>query len=492
LPERYEVIRRLAIGGMASVWCAHDRALDRNVAIKVMSARFAHHEAAVRRFKREARAAARLSGHPNVVTIYDVGHTSPSDEAPAGRAFMVMEHLVGGTVADALRLGVVAQPQAVRWLHEAAAALDYAHAEGVLHRDVKPGNMLLDRERVLHLADFGIARVPTEDTLTSAGEVFGTASYLAPERALGHHATDASDRYSLAVAAYELLVGERPFSAEHYAAMARQHVEEEPPPASVRNPALPRAVDAVLARGLAKRPQQRWPTAQAFAEAIKQALGEASGRATPPTFVHLRRQPRPRRRASALAALAAAAFGVGIAAGASQPDHTRTPHAAALAQRPRSHASVSARRVAPRPRPHRRVPPAGKSGVSATRAAASTPPPRADMLEARGHELMLEGRYSAAIAVLHGAVAAASPSSLTYAYALYDLGRSLRLSGDPRAAIPILWRRMQIPNQTDVVRAELQLALQEVGARERASGGAAPASPKHAHKHHGRDGDHGD
>src|SRR5690349_15489411 len=277
LPERYEPMRHIATGGMASVWCARDHALGRNVAIKVLAERFAYDEGAMERFMREARAAARLSGHPNVVMIYDVGETGADDAEPS-RAFIVMEYLAGGTVADALRVDSVRRVHAVKWVHEAASALDYAHSRGVLHRDIKPANLLLDRDRVLHVADFGIARLGTEDTMTATGQVLGTASYLAPERAMGRPATDASDRYSLAVAAYELLVGERPFTASHFAVQARQHVEDEPPAASERNRALPPAVDAVLARGMAKRPEQRWPTAQDFAQALEAALTEPATR----------------------------------------------------------------------------------------------------------------------------------------------------------------------------------------------------------------------
>ena len=128
------------------------------------------------------------------------------------------------------------------------------------------------------MGDFGIARLGTEDTITGTGQVLGTASYLAPERALGRPATDASDRYSLAVVAYELLVGERPFTSSHFAVQARQHVEEEPPAASSRNRALPPTVDAVLARGMAKRPEERWPSAHEFAQALEAALREPTAR----------------------------------------------------------------------------------------------------------------------------------------------------------------------------------------------------------------------
>jgi eukaryotic-like serine/threonine-protein kinase len=266
LPERYELRRHIASGGMASVWCAEDRLLDRTVAIKILAERFAHDQLAVRRFKREARAAARVCGHNHVVTVFDVGDTEPAPgeggRGPVeGRAFIVMEYLAGGTVADAIRVGAVRRHEALRWLGEAASALDHAHGCGIVHRDIKPANFLLDRSRVLHVADFGIARLASEDTITSSDQLFGTAAYLAPEQALGRPATSASDRYALAVAAFELLVGERPFGATHFAAQARQHVEDAPPSASEHNHSLPAAVDPILQRGMAKQADGRFESA---------------------------------------------------------------------------------------------------------------------------------------------------------------------------------------------------------------------------------------
>src|SRR5437763_6156899 len=150
-PGRYELVRRIARGGMATVWCARDRMLERKVAIKVLASPYAHDELAVRRFKREARTAARLSAHRNVVTIFDVGQGSPADEAPFGQPFIVMEYLAGGTVADAVRVGEVDLAGAIRWLRDGAGALDYAHARDVVPRDVKLSNFLLDGDRVLHV-----------------------------------------------------------------------------------------------------------------------------------------------------------------------------------------------------------------------------------------------------------------------------------------------------------------------------------------------------
>ena len=184
---------------MASVWEAHDEVLDRAVAVKLLASHLSEDDRARQRFQREARAAAAVSNHPNVVTIYDVGEHD-------GRTFMVMELLTGGTVADKLRAGDRISPRtAMRWLRDAASALDAAHAADVVHRDVKPANMLLDDGGRLAIADFGIARLALEDQLTATGTVLGTAAYISPEQAVGDPATAASDRYALAVVAYELL-----------------------------------------------------------------------------------------------------------------------------------------------------------------------------------------------------------------------------------------------------------------------------------------------
>src|SRR5262245_27369286 len=199
---------------MASVWEAHDELLDRDVAVKVLASHLSQDDRARRRFQREARAVAGLSSHPHVVTIYDVGEHD-------GRSFIVMELLSGGSIADRIRgRQAIAYGQAVQWLGEAGQALDAAHEAEVVHRDVKPGNMLLDQRGRLALADFGIARLAWEDQLTLTGQVLGTAAYISPEQAMGDPATPASDRYSLAVVAFELLTGSRPFQAEHFAAQA--------------------------------------------------------------------------------------------------------------------------------------------------------------------------------------------------------------------------------------------------------------------------------
>src|SRR4051812_11037362 len=284
LPDRYRVVRHLANGGMASVWEAHDELLDRPVAIKVLASHLGEDDRARRRFAREARTAAGLSSHPHVVTIYDVGEFD-------GKSFIVMELLRGGTVADKLRSGEdIPHRLALRWLEEAGSALDAAHEAGIVHRDVKPANMLLDERGRLALADFGIARLGLEDQITQTGQVLGTAAYISPEQAMGHPSTPASDRYALAVVAYELLTGVKPFRAENFAAQARAHVDDPPPAASERDPELPRAVDRVLARGMAKAPGDRPPSAGAFVEDLEDALAE---RGEEPTMVAAPTRPLP-------------------------------------------------------------------------------------------------------------------------------------------------------------------------------------------------------
>jgi serine/threonine protein kinase len=475
LPERYEIRRHIANGGMAAVWCAEDLVLGRTVAIKVLVERFAQDEQAVYRFMREARAAARVSSHPHVVTIYDVGETivvggeGDGNGAPAaGPAFIVMEYLAGGTVSDALRVGAIERKESRRWLREAASALDHAHARGVVHRDIKPANFLLDQGRALYVADFGIARLLSEDTITNAGELFGTAAYLSPEQALGRSGTAASDRYALAVAAFELLVGARPFTAEHFAAQARQHIEDQPPRASERDRTLPSAVDAVLARGMAKRPEDRYATAAAFVDGLDAALGDGGVRTermltgalttgnTPPQPPALS-YPRSRRtgRAIAFTALLAAVLGIGLIAALS---HSGAP----------SVRQFAARKVPVAKATHARRPtPAASAGTTSASTTSTQPtaaaPASADQLEAQGHQLMLSGSYSAAVPTLRRAVSTADPGSLLQGYALYDLGRSLFLSGDPAAAVPILQHRLQIDDQIPVVRKLLAAVLEASG-----------------------------
>ena len=235
---------------MGEVYRAVDSVLERRVAVKLLSERHARDEDAHARFRREALSAARLSGAPHVITVFDVGEhgTQP---------YIVMEYLEGGSVFDRLREGRVSPRLALDWLDQAGQALDRAHAEGIVHRDVKPANLLLDRDGTIVVSDFGIASTSGFDTLTLPGTVLGTAGYLSPEQARGEPATAASDRYGLGVVAFELLTDRRPFEGETAATEAFAHVTAPVPSAELIKPELPDGVDEVLVRALAKSPADR-------------------------------------------------------------------------------------------------------------------------------------------------------------------------------------------------------------------------------------------
>ncbi len=230
---------------MAEIYRATDTALGRDVAVKVLTEHATEDEDLRARFLREALAAARLSGEPHTVSIYDVGERD-------GRPFLVMEYLAGGSLAEKLGNGHVSRSQALLWLEQAARALDSAHAHGVVQRDVKPANLLLDGSGNLHVADFGIARTDGLESNTQAGAVLGTAGYLAPEQQSGARATAASDLYALAVVAFELLTGSSPHA----------------------NPsrALPPAANAVFARALAVDPADRYESCLELVAALQSAL----------------------------------------------------------------------------------------------------------------------------------------------------------------------------------------------------------------------------
>jgi tRNA A-37 threonylcarbamoyl transferase component Bud32 len=271
LPPRYRNARLLARGGMAEVYRATDGELDREVAVKVLGPRFAADESLRRRFHRESLAAARLSGNPNIVTIFDVGEHD-------GRPLIVMELLPGGSLERRVAEGAPYTPaHALDWLEEAAAALDAAHAAGIVHRDVKPGNLLLDDQGHVKIADFGVASAAGLASFTQTGTVLGTAGYLSPEQARGERADAASDRYALAVVAWELLTGRRPFQSETATAEAAAHAHAAVPRITDTNPDLPAAYDAIFARALAKAAAARYPTAAEFVGDLRRALQADAG-----------------------------------------------------------------------------------------------------------------------------------------------------------------------------------------------------------------------
>lgn len=257
LNDRYEIHRRLARGGMAQVYLARDRSLDRPVAVKELVPEFAADPSFVERFRREAQAAANLS-HPNVVGVYDWG-------AQDGTYFIVMEYVDGPSLSRVLRADGPFHPRrAAEIATEVAAGLGFAHSRGVVHRDVKPGNVLLTRSGQAKVTDFGIARAlssPDED-LTQAGSVMGTATYFSPEQAQGLAVDPRSDLYSLGVVLYELVTGRPPFTGDTPLAIAYKHVQDEPAPPSSLISGLPASLEAIIMKLMSKRPDDRYSTAE--------------------------------------------------------------------------------------------------------------------------------------------------------------------------------------------------------------------------------------
>jgi eukaryotic-like serine/threonine-protein kinase len=270
LPSRYLGPEQIGRGGMGDIYRATDSVLGRVVAIKILADRYARDESIRERFTREALSAARLSGEPNTITIYDVGEHGD-------RPYIVMEYLSGGSLDDVLRGGGAKSSECVfTWLEEAARALDAAHREGIVHRDVKPANLMLDGEGHVHVADFGIASSAGMDSLTMTGTVLGTAGYLSPEQAQGERAGAASDRYALAIVAWELLTGRRPFESESATAEAVAHINA-PVPAISSAANLPRELDPVFEQALAKEQAERYETSGEFVAALRSAFSDAAG-----------------------------------------------------------------------------------------------------------------------------------------------------------------------------------------------------------------------
>jgi serine/threonine-protein kinase len=260
--ERYVLECELGAGGMAEVYLANDRLLDRQVAVKVLSARYAADPAFVGRFEREARSAASVN-HPNIVAVHDRGET-------AGTYYIVMEYFDGVNLKEVISRRAPLQPHAaIDYMLQILAALGAAHARDIIHLDVKPQNMLVSDDGLLKVTDFGIARVGGRSDLTATGWVIGTAQYLSPEQARGDDLTPASDCYSAGIVLYELLTGRVPFDGDQPIAVAVKHLNEPPVPPTAYQRQLPDQLDAIVMRALAKHPAERYPTAGDFTEALR-------------------------------------------------------------------------------------------------------------------------------------------------------------------------------------------------------------------------------
>jgi beta-lactam-binding protein with PASTA domain/predicted Ser/Thr protein kinase len=275
---RYAVVERVGSGGMAEVYRARDELLGRDVAVKVLSDRLASDRSFVERFRREAQSAANLN-HPNVVSLYDYG-------ADDGAYYIVMEYIEGKSLGDIVgESGALLPERAAEIASDVAAALDRAHSSGLVHRDIKPTNIMVTSGGQTKVTDFGIARAlgqSTEQTqMTQTGMVIGTAAYLSPEQAQGNPVDARSDVYSLGCVLYETLTGRPPFTGDAPLAIAYKHVREDPVPPSTVNPDVPRELDAVTLKALAKNPDNRYASAEEMREDLQRFLGGQKVHATP-------------------------------------------------------------------------------------------------------------------------------------------------------------------------------------------------------------------
>jgi predicted Ser/Thr protein kinase/tetratricopeptide (TPR) repeat protein len=447
LPPRYRGARRIGVGGMGEIYRTTDETLGRAVAIKLLAERFAADESIRRRFTREALTAARLSGQANTVTIYDVGEWHD-------RPFIVMEYLGGGSLDAVLSREGAQPPQRVlRWLEQAAAALDHAHANGVVHRDVKPGNLLLDRDRNVHVADFGVASAAGLDSLTLTGTVLGTAGYLSPEQAEGVRATAASDSYALAVVAFELLTDGRPYERESVTAEAAAHVSSPVPSPCDRLPQLPCELDPVFERALAKDPAQRYPTCADFVGALHGAFDEAAGKTQTLAPAPPRRPaaPRPRRSRARWPLLLAlllgiailgAVIGVALTSGGGERQASTLVRTVTRQGETKTVTSVSPQ---PSPPPPPAAPPAAVAG---------TPQQLVDQATGK----IRSGDYAGALPLAQQALSQLQGTGQLYeAYANYDVGKALAELGRCDEALSYIDRSEQIQgdrSEFDAVRSK--------------------------------------
>ena len=445
LAGRYRVVRHLGSGGMASVVLCDDERLGRSVAVKRLHADSP--EEMERRFAREARLGASLN-HPSLVAIYD---TAIDDEG----VLIVMEYVEGESLSQALRRGPLEPRRVGRMASELGDALDHAHAQGVVHRDVKPGNVLLREDGATKLADLGIATAADQTRITRSGIVLGTAAYMAPEQLDGAEAGPAADVYALAAVCFEALAGRKARSGRTPMELASAIATQPPPDLRDHLQEAPAEAARVLRRGLARDPEERPGSAGELGSELRRALE----RPAEPTVATRRMRPPaapaapPHRRTSpwlalalvsALVAVAAATIAL-LAAGGGDGNGDGS----------RAGAGTSDQR-AEQPQAD---PPASEAPAPAEPEPAPATGSGAD-LNAQGFQLMQEGRFDEAVPILQQAVAAWPEDSrdLEYAYALFNLGKSLTEAGDPEAAIPYLQKRLTFEDQKKTVEKELRRA----------------------------------
>ncbi len=455
LAGRYRVLSRLGAGGMASVLLCHDERLDRRVAVKRLHADSPGE--IEQRFVREAKLGASLN-HPNLVSVYD---TAVEDEG----VLIVMEYVQGESLAQALLRGPLEPAHVAGIAEQLGDALDHVHGQGVVHRDVKPGNVLLRDDGVVKLADLGIAVSIDQTRVTQSGTVLGSAAYMAPEQLEGRDIGPAADVYALAAVCFEALAGQKARPGRTPVEIAHSVATTPPPDVRAHVPELSAGAADALRRGMALDPDERPRTAVRLAAELADALRRPHRRE--PTTAPLRPAARASRRplagvlATAVLALAAAAVVAAVMLSNDGDDggqRSERPAQEKQSQAPERESESS--QTAPQSSE-----PAPAEQPAAPDTSTSADPARGASLNAQGFELMGQGDFAGAVPVLRQAVASWPEDStdLEYAYALFNLGKSLNQSGSPAEAIPYLEKRLNWPNQRGVVKKELELARQNAG-----------------------------
>jgi len=459
LAGRYRVRGRLGAGGAGAVFLAEDDVLRRDVAIKRLHT--GGSDADAKRFGREARIGASLL-HPNFVTIFD---TVSSDDG----VLIVMEHVAGRPLSDLIGEGGMDPDQLLGILRDLASGLDYAHENGVVHRDVKPANVLIAADGRVKLVDFGTATASDLTQITAENEIVGTLAYIAPERLTGESLGEpASDIYALAVLAFEALSGRKPRRASTAGELLAQTLHGPPPDVGQAWPEAPPKLASVLAQGMDPDPRRRQASAGALVRDIGAALTSPETRTEPipppvPGPAALSQSPTrrvaipsPTRRPPWLvpALLVAGVLAIVAVVLASSGGDGGAP---GLAQQAATGRTQGKQGQASQPAPS---PPS-----TSTTPASGAAPTDGSQLNDQGYALIQQGRYAEAIPILRRAVASFpdGTTDLNYAYALFNLGHALRMNGQPSEAIPILEQRLRIPDQTATVQRELDAALAAAG-----------------------------
>jgi serine/threonine protein kinase len=438
LADRYRVVRRLGAGGAATVLLCEDERLGRLVAVKRLHT--GSPDEMARRLHREARLGASLN-HPNLVSVFD---TETYDEG----VLIVMEYVEGETLGDALRRGPMPLKRALEVVGALASALDHAHAHGVVHRDVKPGNVLLRQDGVVKLADLGIGIAADNTRITRTGMALGTPSYMAPEQLEGDRPTPAVDIYALGALSFELLSGRKAHEGNSPVEVARRVTAQAPPDLREAWPDAPRAAAQAIRRAMSREPRDRQRSAGELSEQLQSALApsQVTRDAITLPLGGARGFPRwiPVLALLAVAVVAVLALTLGN-------DSDKSPSKAA-ATTP-AHKAKPKAKPKPTPAPPAQTTPAGAEAGR--------------QLNDQGKALIDSGQAAQAIPILERAVAAFPPDAratdINYAYALFNLADAYFKAGQPEKAIPLLEQRLQIPNQRGVVKKELKDAQRAAG-----------------------------